>query len=124
MKIGLFLATLAMASAQDATLDQVVEGEAEEYSRPPMQEYSRAPVQENVAAEVGNEECRNTIHEFDPFMHKKVYTVCLHAIRGFDAAVQETQAMFQDFLTATAGRQFDPPIRYVELLRLHLFVLQ
>jgi hypothetical protein len=57
--------------------------------------------------------CMDAVRKFDPFMHKKVYTVGLHAINGLETARAESSVMFQDFLTLTAGQRFDPPIRYV-----------
>eukprot|EP00934_Nitzschia_sp_Nitz4_P008059 Nitzschia sp. Nitz4//scaffold542_size5954//2//2866//NITZ4_009184-RA/size5954-augustus-gene-0.0-mRNA-1//-1//CDS//3329554268//8049//frame0 len=57
-------------------------------------------------------ECTSEIRDFDPFTHKEVYQVGVHAIRGFDAAVAEYTGVFADYLTATAGHRFNPPIEF------------
>lgn len=49
---------------------------------------------------------------FDPSRHKRVYTVGVLAIRGVDAAYKEFNKTFSDYLTATAGQQFDQPIEF------------
>lgn len=49
---------------------------------------------------------------YDPASHKEVYTVGVLAIRGFEAAYSEFNKTFSDYLTATAGKRFDPPIRF------------
>jgi ABC-type phosphate/phosphonate transport system substrate-binding protein len=43
---------------------------------------------------------------------KPKYTVGVLAIRGFDAAYAEFNATFNEYLTATAGQKFDPPIEF------------
>ena len=48
----------------------------------------------------------------DPSHHKNVYTVGVLAIRGFEAAFKEFNKTFDEYLTATAGARFDPPIRF------------
>jgi ABC-type phosphate/phosphonate transport system substrate-binding protein len=52
------------------------------------------------------------IKQFDPSRHKETYKVGVLAIRGFDDAYAEFNATFSDYLTATAGQRFDPPIRF------------
>ena len=62
---------------------------------------------------------------FDPLRgHKQVYTVGVLAIRGEESAFSEFNATFADYLTRTAGRRFDPPIRFElrPLLFKNLFV--
>jgi len=49
---------------------------------------------------------------YDPERHKPVYTVGVLAIRGFEAAYKEFNKTFADYLTITAGKRFDPPIRF------------
>lgn len=36
----------------------------------------------------------------------------MHAIRGFEAAYEEYNTTFADYLTQTAGQRFDPPIEF------------
>lgn len=50
--------------------------------------------------------------DFDAARHKRLYTVGVLAIRGFDTAYQELNRTFSDYLTVTAGQHFDPPIRF------------
>jgi guanylate cyclase len=49
---------------------------------------------------------------FNPFYHKPIYTVGVHAIRGLDAAFEETNKAYGEYLTNTAGARFDPPIEF------------
>ncbi|CAB9499442.1 activated protein kinase catalytic subunit alpha-1 [Seminavis robusta] len=56
--------------------------------------------------------CHEETHPFDSFVHKSVYTVGVHAIRGLDSAVAETNMTFATYLTETAGKRFDPPIQF------------
>jgi serine/threonine protein kinase/ABC-type phosphate/phosphonate transport system substrate-binding protein len=44
--------------------------------------------------------------------HKEVYDVGVLAIRGFGAAYAEFNATFSDYLTATAGARFNPPVQF------------
>ena len=48
----------------------------------------------------------------DEHRHKEKYRVGVHAIRGLEAAMLYYNTTFQEYLTATAGRRFDPPIRF------------
>ena len=58
---------------------------------------------------VGTKPKRN----YDPSIHKKqVYTVGVLAIRGVDAAYNEFNTTFNQYLTATAGQSFDLPIQF------------
>lgn len=50
--------------------------------------------------------------EIDPFIHKSVYSVGVHAVRGLEEAFTETNKVFAEFLSATAGQKFDPPITF------------
>jgi serine/threonine protein kinase len=44
--------------------------------------------------------------------HRQVYRVGVLATRGLNAAFEEFNTTFHDYLTATAGARFDPPIRF------------
>jgi len=52
-------------------------------------------------------------HEFDPQQHQRVYTVGVLAIRGVDAAYQEFNTTFSDYLTLTAGRRYTNTIQFI-----------
>jgi hypothetical protein len=43
---------------------------------------------------------------------KELYTVGVLAFRGADAAYNEFNRTFSDYLTVTSGQRFDPPIRF------------
>jgi len=43
---------------------------------------------------------------------KRVWTVGVLAIRGFEAAYKEFNNTFAHYLTATAGQRFDPPVEF------------
>ena len=55
--------------------------------------------------------CSFTIQRND-FNHKSTYTVGVHAVRGLELSIQETTKVFSDYLTATAGKKFNPPIQF------------
>jgi len=71
---------------------------------------SRQPIFFVSAQSQGN--CSYTKIQRDPYRHKSSYTVAVHAVRGFDITVQEVHTVFSDYLTATAGQKFDPPIQF------------
>ena len=50
--------------------------------------------------------------KFDPKWHKKKYRVGVHARHGFEFAYLEYNKTFTEYLTATAGQRFDPPIEF------------
>lgn len=58
-----------------------------------------------------NERCQTKI-TFDPFIHKHNYTIAVHATRGLESAFNEVEKVFSQFLSATAGQRFDPPIQF------------
>lgn len=45
-------------------------------------------------------------------LKKRVWTVGVLAIRGHDSAYEEFNNTFATYLTATAGRRFEPPIEF------------
>ncbi len=57
-------------------------------------------------------DCSFTKIQQNPFVHKSSYTVAVHAVRGLDQSVHETKKVFSEYLTATAGQKFDPPIQF------------
>lgn len=61
----------------------------------------------------GHGACPHSIAKpFDPRKHKPVYKVGVLAIRGFQAAYTEFNRTFVDYLTATVGQRYDPPISF------------
>ncbi len=56
--------------------------------------------------------CGLTKITFDPFVHKAVYTIGVHTNHGLETSFEETNTIFSDYLTATAGQKFDPPIQF------------
>lgn len=65
--------------------------------------------------------CYSTV-PFDETRHKDVYKVGVLAHRGLDEVVVEFDKTFHEYLTETAGRRFDPPIRF-ELVPLEFLTL-
>ena len=63
-----------------------------------------------LAQEVPN--CLPPKIPLNPHMHKSEYRIAVHAIRGLENAMEYYNNTFQDYLSATAGQQFDPPIRF------------
>ena len=56
--------------------------------------------------------CHDEYIAFDPFKHKPVYTIGVHSIRGYKAAMTETAGLFEEYLSKTVGRRFEPPIQF------------
>ena len=48
----------------------------------------------------------------DELVHKRTYRIAVHAIRGFESALQYYNTTFEAYLSATAGQRFDPPIEF------------
>ena len=57
-------------------------------------------------------DCSSDKRQFNPRVHKQKYRVAVHATRGFDTAYNEYDKIFTDYLTATAGQRFEPPISF------------
>ncbi len=58
------------------------------------------------------DDCIVTKIKQNPFIHKSLYTVGVHAVRGLDLSFNEVNQVFAEYLTATAGQKFDPPIQF------------
>lgn len=56
--------------------------------------------------------CNTDKIQFDPLKHKQTYTVAVHAIAGLDAALAQSNIIFGEYLTKTAGKKFNPPIEF------------
>ena len=64
------------------------------------------------ASVLGGLDCTSGFREFNPSLHKKTYYIGLHAPGGVEVALREYNLTFDDYLTATAGQRFDPPIEF------------
>mgnify|MGYP005847609343 CR=1 FL=1 len=56
--------------------------------------------------------CTSGLREFYPLLMKKTYKIAVHANTGLDAVGREYRKVFEDYLTATAGQRFEPPIKF------------
>ena len=63
-------------------------------------------------------DCARTKHVFDDHVHKPKYRIAVDAVRGIEASMNYFNATFSEYLTATAGKRFDPPIHF-ELVALN-----
>lgn len=61
---------------------------------------------------VSAENCISGLRHFDPLTQKQTYYVGVHAPGGIETAVLQYNLTFQDYLTATAGKRFSPPIEF------------
>lgn len=66
----------------------------------------------DVYSAMTDTDCLAGLHTFNPLSQKPVYRVGVHAIRGEEAAFAEYNKVFSDYLTATAGQRFDPPLQF------------
>lgn len=48
----------------------------------------------------------------DPHIHKQKYRIAIQAFNGFEAALQDYNLTFVNYLSSTAGQAFDPPIDF------------
>lgn len=56
--------------------------------------------------------CTQVIHRFDPLIHKRKYVVGVFNSEGVDLAFRQYNTTFAQYLTATAGQKFNPPIEF------------
>jgi len=92
----------ALTKAQILDVSMAVEAEQASTPRP-------TPTPTHPSSE---KECETKVHSFDPYIHKPIYTIGVHAIAGLDQALKETNQTFSTYLTETAGQKFDPPIKF------------
>ena len=59
----------------------------------------------------GNE-CTTVIRKFDPLIHKQKYVVGIYSSEGEEEVFRLYNKTFAQYLTASAGRRFDPPIQF------------
>lgn len=57
---------------------------------------------------------------FDPIFHKRRYVIAEHSTAGTEDALRQYNMTFAQYLTATAGRRFDPPIEFDFVARKHM----
>lgn len=70
---------------------------------------SVAAAKTNVTASV---DCFPPKIPFDPNRHKQTYRIAIQHFRGAEYALKDYNLTFQQYLTATAGQRFDPPIEF------------
>lgn len=56
--------------------------------------------------------CTTIIHNFDPLVHKPRYTVGIYSSESDEVVYRMYNVTYAQYLTATAGRRFDPPIEF------------
>ena len=84
-----------------------------EWTTSPQGEWTMSPQAPDASGLAGeNDGCHSSKYPFDEYRHKEKYRVGVHAIRGFDAALQEYNITFSQYLTETAGKRFDPPVEF------------
>ena len=110
----LLLLLMTMAKAQELAEDAGARdgGALGEIANSSMAEITTGSVSGIYAGSGGA--CRLK-HKHDPMNspYKQVYTVAVLAFRGEEKAWDGYNATFNDYLTATAGQMFDPPIQFV-----------
>jgi len=67
----------------------------------------------SVVAQNVTDSCGFEKIKLDPYIHKKTYTIGVHANHGLDEAYDQAVGVFSEYLTATAGQKFDPPIEFI-----------
>jgi len=66
--------------------------------------------------------CNMIVRKFNPLLHKKKYNIGVYVSEGDDAAFRQYNLTFAQYLTATAGQRFDPPIQF-DMVPVNLFSL-
>lgn len=56
--------------------------------------------------------CTTQIHDYAPLLHKPKYKVGVYSSEGDDLVFEMYNRVFAQYLTATVGRKFDPPISF------------
>ena len=56
--------------------------------------------------------CPTLVHTFNPIIHKPKYVVGVYSSEGDQVVFDLYGTVFKDYLTATAGQKFDPPIEF------------
>ena len=70
------------------------------------------PYRESFAITHDMNGCTKVVHDFNPLLHKPKYRVGVYASEGDEVAHAMYDAVFQDYLTETAGKRFDPPLDF------------
>jgi hypothetical protein len=71
-------------------------------------------IRENLTkAELDASTCQSQLRPFKAQTEgDRLLRVGVHSIRGFDKDLEEYSTLFNDYLTKTAGRRFDPPLEF------------
>lgn len=72
--------------------------------------FARSGGAQNVTADYS---CWAEKIKLDPYIHKSSYTIGVHANHGLDEAYNQAVGVFSEYLSATAGKKFDPPIEFL-----------
>ena len=56
--------------------------------------------------------CGTGTQQLDDYIRKEKYVIGIHAEQDKDSVVYNNELIFQEYLTATAGQKFDPPITF------------
>ncbi|CAB9522115.1 activated protein kinase catalytic subunit alpha-1 [Seminavis robusta] len=92
--------------------EQVEEEPQHEYEDDQRWAGARKEWQDDMHLYTSNLNCTSGVNKFNPLVHKKKYTVAVHAIRGVDTAMNLYNFTMVEYLTRTAGQRFDPPIAF------------
>ncbi len=64
------------------------------------------------SAQAQEQDCNFQKTKLDLHIHKSSYTIGVHATLNLDESFDQTNQVFAEYLTATAGKRFDPPIHF------------
>eukprot|EP00977_Amphora_coffeiformis_P000932 scaffold200_cov173-Amphora_coffeaeformis.AAC.4 len=56
--------------------------------------------------------CITLVHNFDPLTHKPIYRIGIYTSETDETAFRNYNVTYEQYLTATAGQRFDPPIKF------------
>jgi hypothetical protein len=56
--------------------------------------------------------CVTSTQQLDDYIRKDKYVIGIHAEHDQETSVYNNELIFQEYLTATAGQTFDPPITF------------
>ena len=73
----------------------------------------------NPTTTTGAVSCGTSKQQLDDYIRKDKYVIGIHAEHDEETYVYNHELIFQEYLTATAGQKFDPPIKF-ELIPVNL----
>ena len=76
------------------------------------QSFARFPFSDTYDVVQDANGCTTKIHKFNPLIHKSSYNVGIYSAEGAAEVFRMYNQTFSQYLTATAGRRFDPPIHF------------